>query len=586
MVNTYYARVDIMYESGDKIFTIPFSYIKEGHIKVLINEIETQNFVFNTTSQIQINDDIIAGDLISIIRQTPLDDRIVKFTNTSILNKDNQNLSAQQTFNIVQEMYDSLWGNKEDTDNQIAQNKADTDAQIQANKEDTDNQIAQFENEINATIEEVLEAAEQINELEEAVESATTAANAAQISANAATEQAVIATEKANELTAALNLLNDTAEGLANEIMSREEADINIQTAYAAADSILQSQIDDLLFISKTISCEYLNFLKAGSTHTELKILPKTALRFTLGETDYFSKTNTEISFNVLDKLDTGSTLQAGKDYSVYITPIVTGYDFVVSLNSTFPTGYTADTTYKIGGFHTLCVGVTSTNAPSIPSNSWFTTHTAIGYNAGDIIPNSVWCLTHRPVSDPSGMVYVDLIHKWVDIYLQSGTFTSTASVYGATTTDSRQPILHQFDMICVGKSMATDNEFMIFAEGSNQKTAISGAKDWVTTGGHVDTANKRMISCYFVEDCCGFLWQWLDEIGFNGQINWTSYGSGAEDRGQTYGMPFVLLAGGGWDSSSFCGSWSRSCADTRSSVFARAGCRGVSRSLLIGKVA
>ena len=323
------------------------------------------------------------------------------------------------------------------------------------------------------------------------------------------------------------------------------------------------------------------------STHTQLQIKPNTVIQFTLGGVDYWFKTLETISFDAVAKLDEGTALSAATDYSVYITPIDDGFDFVVSKNSTYPKGFTADTAYKIGGFHTLCVAVTSSNAPAIPSNTFLssTTHPAIGYNAGDIIPNSIWCLTHRPTSNPSGMVYVNLLDKWVDIYLQSGTLKATASVYGASTTDSRQPILHQLDMVCVGKKMPTDHDFFVFAEGSNQKTAIKGAADAVTTGGHVDTNSKRMISAYFVEDCCGFLWQWLDEVSPHGGSGWNGYGSNAEERGASYGMPYVLHAGGRWSDSSSCGSWSR-CASTRSVVGASGGCRGVSHSLLIGKVA
>ena len=42
MTTTYYARKDYTYESGDRIFTIPFSYLKESHIKVFINDEETE----------------------------------------------------------------------------------------------------------------------------------------------------------------------------------------------------------------------------------------------------------------------------------------------------------------------------------------------------------------------------------------------------------------------------------------------------------------------------------------------------------------------------------------------------------------
>ena len=184
-------------------------------------------------------------------------------------------------------------------------------------------------------------------------------------------------------------------------------------------------------------------------------------------------------------------------------------------------------------------------------------------------------------------MVYVDRRGKWFDIYLQSGTFSGTASVFQGTATDTRQPILHQFDLLCVFKEMMDDSDFMVAAEGSNQQTAIQGAADAVTTGGHYDTAGKRMCSGYFLEDCCGFLWQWLNEIAPVGGSGWNGYGTNADQRGQHYGsMPYVLLAGGHWNNSSSCGSWSRSGNSVRSSVDAGAGCRGVSRSLFIGKVA
>lgn len=582
----WYARNDVPYSGGDAFISITFPYIKKEHIKVFVNDTETINYVYNNETQIKINDVLQAGDVMSVRRNTPIDEKMVVFSDTSILNKDTQNLAQDQVFNVVQEMYDILTDNKQDTDNQIADFKDDIDTQIETNKQDTDNQIASFEAAINATLEEVTEAAEKINELEEAVETATTSAEDAESAAILAAQEATKAINKANELTDSLNLLNSTSSALTQEISDREAADTEIENELDEIETALQAQINDLMFISNKVYCDYLNFLKAGTSHTDLQILPNTAIQFKLGTTTYFFKTETGISFNAVSKLDSGDSLQNGKDYSVYIVPISTGYDFVVSLNSTYPTGYTADTAYKIGGFHTLCVGVTSSNAPTLPSDSFFTAHPAIGYNAGDIIPNSIWCLTHRPISDPDGMVYVDLINKWVDIYLQSGTFKATASVYGASTTDSRQPILHQFDMLCVFKTMATDNEFMAFAEGSNQLTAIAGAADAVTTGGHLDTAGKRMISCYFIEDCCGFLWQWLDEIGFNGQGNWTSYGTGATSRGQTYGMPYVLLAGGDWGLSSSCGSWSRVCDAVRSDVRATVGCRGVSRPLLIGKMA
>ncbi len=282
-------------------------------------------------------------------------------------------------------------------------------------------------------------------------------------------------------------------------------------------------------------------------------------------------------SFIITDLLEDDEIL-AGKDYCVFIT---NEGNLIISQNNTYPTDYNEETCYKIGGFHTLCVSVTSTNAPTLASNSFWDTHPAIDYNAGDAIPNSVWTNNFRPVCDPSGMVYISEGYGepgfWVDIYLQSGNYSTTQSAYGATLTNSRMPILHAYDMLLQNKKLARDNQFLIFAEGSNQKTAIYGSAlpSPTTTGGHLDTSSKRMISGFFVEECCGYVWQWLDELGPAGSSGWTSYTDTA--RGSNYGNTYVLRAGGHYDDSTCCGSWSRNSHATRLLVSTNLGARGVS---------
>ena len=64
-------------------------------------------------------------------------------------------------------------------------------------------------------------------------------------------------------------------------------------------------------------------------------------------------------------------------------------------------------------------------------------------------------------------------------------------------------------------------DEFMVIAKGSNENSCIYGSRDWGTTGGHVDTANRRMISHYGLEDCCGFMRQITREHDMNTAGNW-----------------------------------------------------------------
>ena len=112
----YYSRVDYIYTSGDTTFSIPFSYIDKEHIKVFVNDEEIFDYNYLTESQIQITKTLNVGDSVAITRTTSINERMVVFSDTSILNEKNQNLSAQQTFNIVQEVYDSLNNHKKDVE--------------------------------------------------------------------------------------------------------------------------------------------------------------------------------------------------------------------------------------------------------------------------------------------------------------------------------------------------------------------------------------------------------------------------------------------------------------------------------------
>ena len=124
---------------------------------------------------------------------------------------------------------------------------------------------------------------------------------------------------------------------------------------------------------------------------------------------------------------------------------------------------------------------------------------------------------------------------------------------------------------------MLSDGEFESASIGSNQATNIQDSVDKTTVGGHVDTANRRMISAIGVEEMCGYLWQWTRDVSSVGGSSFaTTDGNGS--FGQEYGTPYVLLAGGDWGAGSVCGSCSRASNYVRSSVDATIGGRGLSR--------
>jgi len=292
-----------------------------------------------------------------------------------------------------------------------------------------------------------------------------------------------------------------------------------------------------------------------------------------IGDHWFFLSSDTDAS--TATDMDTG-TISNGKDYYVYACDDSGSLVFKISLASTYPTGFTAATSRKIGGFHTLC-----TNVGTIAG------HTLTGYTANSILPQSVWDLKHRPISDPEGMVWSDEAQIWVDIYLASGTGGSTVSVNGGTISDTRNWMDFVDDFGAVKKQLLDDPEFQLIAAGSNEETNITGSADPVTTGGHVDTASRRMISNIGCEDCCGALQQWLKTP--SAKLDDSTAGSwidlvGAKGSFYTYGTNGYgntqLIAGGYWSHAANCGSRCRYAANFRWNASTTIGGRGRSRKL------
>lgn len=295
---------------------------------------------------------------------------------------------------------------------------------------------------------------------------------------------------------------------------------------------------------------------------------------------------DTAVDVDAVDDLDTGAQA-AGTDYYVYACTDGTTLSFKVSANATNPTGFDAAHSRKIGGFHTLCVAVGAIAG-----------HTLTNFAVKDILPASVWCLKHRAKTLVNvGLVYDSGIQKWVDIYLQSGTGTSTTSVNGAAIIDTRTWMDHVDDGNAVGKRLLRDGEFQSISAGSNQETNIAGSGDPGTTGGHSDTAGQRMVSNIGCEDCCGAMQQWLadeayiysGETGYWGNLpggkgsvytNFTADPGAGEMTNANAGSSTKLLAGGYWIGAALCGSRCRLANSSRWSAATNVGARFVSEPL------
>ena len=200
----------------------------------------------------------------------------------------------------------------------------------------------------------------------------------------------------------------------------------------------------------------------------------------------------------------TTASNRVGKDF--YIYALETG-EYILSANSTVPTGYTATNSRKIGGFHCLCADVGTISG-----------HTLSGYLAGDILPLSVWDLKHRAISDNEGMVWIPEIGLWADIYLCSWNGSNLESRFNqecvkGESTKKMHGIMMAEELGLVGKRLPTYDEFIVCAKGTPEGDHISTGAVPAGAGGHVGTKGARIISNYGLEDCVGVLWQWSSTL-------------------------------------------------------------------------
>lgn len=303
--------------------------------------------------------------------------------------------------------------------------------------------------------------------------------------------------------------------------------------------------------------------------------------------------------------LVSGDAFVAGTSYFVYLVYTDQGnwlFKISTSDSQTF-TGALA--TRIIGGFDTLCVSVTSEQVYSTTE-----VHPFSGAVAGYIHPFSVWDLWHRPVCCPEGFAYAPTLGIWASIYLMSKDATLNTWTTGTTASGSKYPN-DSFKMVsknggtildgastpaldCLdgeqqlhyqGMRLPTLAEFGDLARGAPQEVNIKNSVDPVTTGGHLATNDKRIISYCGLEDIVGVLWQWSSESSYDasGSTTWAeNYNANMRDvLGKYYfGAGKRALLGGRWSNGDICGSrslgWDNSPLDLSSCI----GFRAVSESM------
>ena len=332
--------------------------------------------------------------------------------------------------------------------------------------------------------------------------------------------------------------------------------DISADASWDSAATLWQANhdyaVNDVIYPATTKTGYYYRCTTAGKSSTLAPTFPTT-----LGAT--YNDGNVvwicELDFTV-------AANRKGKDFYIYSCIPANGTEpiLVLSANSTVPLRYTADTSRKIGGFHTLCADVGT-----------ITGHTLSGYVAGNILPASVWDLKHRPVCSPEGMVFIDGMNVWMGIYFLSSSGTASnrrlATVYNGVIADgASSPTWNDFDFIeTLGKQrmrLPSDDEFTVATQGNPQAVAISGAADPNTTGGHVSTSSVRLISNYGIEDGCGVMLTWC--------------------RGYLYTSAYVRsVVGGYWGDGASCGSRYLAC-NAVGALAAGCGARAASEPLAV----
>lgn len=282
-------------------------------------------------------------------------------------------------------------------------------------------------------------------------------------------------------------------------------------------------------------------------------------------------------AINNLDPLGAGNNdgsfgaYALGQNYYIYACQQASGAaKIIVSINSTFPTGYTASNSRKIGGFHYGRVRNSITVAD---------------VTNGAIMHNSVWDLVNRPRCSPEGMVNMGN-GVWVDIYLVSVdeaiafsagngspvTTGSCKSAYNAVPLTGAEGLNgYNFQELArrSGKRLLSKGEWLQAAHGSPQGNSTDNLNAWsVTTNtGRANTGSVvNAISLLNVVDCVGNIWEWLDEY----LVRWDDTGVAGQGWGwknpmaeMGVGQLYILdeqalvqvVGGGDWGSGVVAGS-------------------------------
>jgi len=308
------------------------------------------------------------------------------------------------------------------------------------------------------------------------------------------------------------------------------------------------------------------------------------------------------LDFDPLQNLDVPGQYKVGTDYFVYLCLDGSEPVIVVSENSTYPAGFNANNSRKIGGFHYgVTRKVTQEGSLLIPVDSTGVKFGATGIKWQDnvtlgIVHNSIWDLKNKPRASFGGMVKVGRL--WMSMYQASVkaaiTFMNNAnglhvasgelqSKYGqlpVTGTEGMNQYTFNEIAMLSGLRLPFYTEWCAAAFGSPQGEDGSNKYGWTQTtntarartGNSVNNSTGQYdvsangvkpyaISAYNVVDCAGNVYEWLADIAPRydaGSGSWAWQDQLGAGMGKYYGWKSdglsALIAGGTWSIGAVCG--------------------------------
>ena len=308
--------------------------------------------------------------------------------------------------------------------------------------------------------------------------------------------------------------------------------------------------------------------------------------------------------------LDIGAAFAVGSDYYVYICDSrqdAQDEQYIISLNSTYPSGWNASNSRKIGGFHYgRCRKINDNMQPVNSSGAIFGKGWESAVSNG-ILPRSVWTLGHRPKCSPEGMVYLGG-GTWVDIYLNSDDgaqgLKSEYNCAPMTGTEGMNWYTFTERLMKSGKRMPDYSEFCAYAFGSPQGLDGANTNAWTATtntGRGTTGSVVNAVSAVGCVDAVGRVWEWLNDLitraehatntEFHPTVAWgwdkksplrdnaTKYDVGNIYQYYAYSLA-ALIAGGDWSHGVHAGARAVDCNACPWNVYTTVGVRGACDSM------